>query len=264
MTNQILHYIEQGEGQPLVLVHGFCESKLIWQDFIPILAQKFRVIALDLGGFGESAHLLPEVVTIMTMAEQINDLLVHLNIEKCVLIGHSLGGYVSLAFGDKYPEKLKGLGLFHSTALADSEEKRKVRNNVIEFVEKNGVVPYIENFVAPLFYAGRQQELAKEINFVKSIALKTPAKTLTEVVKAMRDRKARTNVLAKVECPVMFIIGREDTSVVFESYADQIILPWDTSVHIMSFTGHMGMFERPKETLAMTLSFVERCYLKPC
>jgi pimeloyl-ACP methyl ester carboxylesterase len=260
MNLKNLAYLEQGAGEAIILIHGFCESKAVWQDMMPELSKQYRVIALDLGGFGESSELLPELPSVMSLADQVNELLLSLQIDKCVMIGHSLGGYVSLAFGDKYTEKLQGLGLFHSTALADSDEKRKTRNNVIEFVEKNGVEPYINNFVEPLFYSGRKAEVQSAIDFVKNIALQTPQKTLIETVKAMRDRKNRTNVLAKVDCPVMFIIGREDTSVVFESYADQIVLPLDASIHIINRCGHMGMFEFPKETLAMMKHFVRRCW----
>jgi pimeloyl-ACP methyl ester carboxylesterase len=260
MNLKNLAYLEQGTGEAIILIHGFCESKAIWQAMMPELSKQYRVIALDLGGFGESSELLPEIPSIMSLADQVNELLLSLQIDKCVMIGHSLGGYVSLAFGDKYTEKLQGLGLFHSTALADSDEKRKTRNNVIEFVEKNGVEPYINNFVEPLFYSGRKAEMQSSIGFVKNIALQTSSKALIETVKAMRDRKNRTNVLAKVDCPVMFIIGREDTSVVFESYADQIVLPLEASIHIINRCGHMGMFEFPKETLAMMKHFVRRCW----
>jgi pimeloyl-ACP methyl ester carboxylesterase len=260
--SKLLAYIEQGEGDPLILVHGFCESKAIWKDFIPTLSRRFRVIALDLGGFGDSADFLPKPAKVETLAEQVNDLWLQLGIDRAVMIGHSLGGYVSLAFAEKYPDKLLGLGLFHSTALADSDEKKKTRNNVIEFVEKHGVEKFIESFVEPLFYSKRHTELQGSIYQVKQIASETPEMSVLEVTKAMRDRPERTAVLRNASYPVMFIIGREDGAVAFESYHQQVMLAPESFVHILPQTAHMGMYERKEETLNMIEFFTEYCYDK--
>jgi pimeloyl-ACP methyl ester carboxylesterase len=258
--SKLLSYTAQGNGEAVVLVHGFCESKALWTGFIPVLAQQYHVIALDLGGFGDSDDALPKPVRVETLAEQINELLLHLGIDTAVLIGHSLGGYVSLAFAEKYPAKLRGLGLFHSTALPDSDEKKKTRNNVVEFVEKNGVEVFIDSFVEPLFYNKRHDELRASIYQIKQIARKTPEKTVIEVTKAMRDRPDRTAVLTAADYPVLFVIGREDGAVPFESYMQQIALAPDTLVHILPETGHMGMYERKPETLAIVQYFAGYCY----
>lgn len=259
-TNHFLAHYVAGEGQPLVLVHGFCESSQIWQNILPALTDKYKVIGVDLGGFGGSDDLLPHPTTIDVLASQIKDLLWHLGIDQAVWIGHSLGGYISLAFAEKYPALVKGLGLIHSTALPDSEEKKKVRQNVIDFVEKNGVQPFIDNFVEPLFYSKRHPALQGSIHAVQAIASQTPLKTVVEVTKAMRDRPDRTHVLREATYPVLLAIGREDNAVPFETYISQLTLAADTLVHIWAETAHMGMYERPEETRKLLRYFADYCY----
>lgn len=261
-TQYLAHYIA-GEGKPLVLVHGFCESNQIWLNILPALTSRYKVIAVDLGGFGESADLLPHPTTTDTLASQIKELLWHLGIDQAVWVGHSLGGYVSLAFAEKYPAQVLGLGLFHSSALPDSEDKKRIRQNVIEFVEKNGVQPFIDNFVEPLFYSKRHDELQASIYSVQSIASQTPLKTVVEVTKAMRDRPDRTQVLRDAKYPVLLAIGREDSAVPFETYIPQLTLAADTLVHIWAETGHMGMYERPEETRQLLRYFADFCYGMP-
>ncbi len=257
---EILAYTQLGEGKDLLLVHGFGESRQMWKDFMPTLAQYFKVTALDLGGFGESKNLLPQPCTLEQLADQVDTLLIHLKIEKFAWVGHSLGGYVGLAYMEKYAHKLSALSLFHSTTLADTEEKKKVRENVINFIEKNDVAPFIENFVAPLFFEPRHQELASSIDFIKKIALDTPKATLIEVMLAMRNRPDRSKLLATAHFPIQFITGRQDNAVPFESYAAQIMLPKNVDVQILDQTGHMGMFERPELTKQVLISFLQRQY----
>ncbi len=256
----ILAYTQLGEGKDLLLVHGFGESKQMWKDFVPVLATHFRVTALDLGGFGESQDLLPLPCSLEALAEQVDALVRHLEIEKFAWVGHSLGGYVGLAYIEKYAHKLTALSLFHSTALADTEEKKKIRENVVNFIDKNGVAPFIENFVAPLFFETRHQELETSIAFIKNIALCTPKATLIEVMRAMRNRPDRTELLANANFPVQFIIGRQDNSVPFDSYAAQIVLPKNVDVQVLDQTGHMGMFERPELTKQALIGFLQRQY----
>lgn len=258
-SQYLAHYIA-GEGKPLVLVHGFCESNQIWVNMLSALTDKYKVIAIDLGGFGQSADLLPHPTTTEVLASQIKDLLWHLGIDQAVWIGHSLGGYVSLAFAEHYPAQVKGLGLLHSSALADSDDKKKVRQNVIDFVEKNGVQPFIENFVEPLFYHKRHAELQASIYSVQAIASQTPLKTVVEVTKAMRDRPDRSHVLSKANFPILLAIGREDNAVPFESYIPQLVLAPDTLVHIWAETAHMGIYERPEETRKLLRYFADYCY----
>lgn len=256
-----LHFTQQGFGKKvLVLIHGFCEDNTIWQHLMPTLAKHYKVIAPDLGGFGNSAALLPQDVTIEDLAEQVRDLLQALEVKECIMIGHSLGGYVALAYAEKYAHTLKGLGLFHSSALADSEAKKRNRNQTTFFIQKNGVNPFAEDFSAMMFFTPRHTELEKEIEYIKNSVKKTPEKSILQVTIALRDRPDRTALLKKVNFPVLFIIGREDNSIPLSAYTEQIFYPQDSDIHILNDTGHVGMLERPQETLRMLLNFCKRCW----
>lgn len=255
-----LFYTVRGKGDTIVLIHGFCENAEMWDSFVPVLEAKYQVVSLDLAGFGESIELLEEGISLEDMANQVYVTLENIGLEKYILLGHSLGGYVSLAFAEKYPEKLAGLGLFHSNAFADTEEKKKSRNHVIQFVEKNGVTSFIENFVPPLFYEKHHKTLQKEMDFVKKMTLKTPQKSVIEVTKAMRDRKDQRHTLENLDCPILYIAGKQDTHVSMETYLAQVGLPKKTWVQFLDETAHMGMFERPEDTLKIVLSFLTWIY----
>src|ERR1044072_7106334 len=138
-----LFYRIVGKGEPVILVHGFAEDGSIWDGLADELGKEYAVIIPDLAGSGRSTGSM-EQVSMDSMAEQINMILEKEKIASCIMIGHSMGGYITLAFAEKFPEKLKGLGLFHSTAFADSDEKKAARNKNVEFIKKNGSAKFIE------------------------------------------------------------------------------------------------------------------------
>jgi pimeloyl-ACP methyl ester carboxylesterase len=249
-----LSYNELGAGMPLVLLHGFCESKAIWADFAPSLALHCRVICVDLPGFGESA-LDKENCSMEAMAEAVAELLSSLQISHCVMIGHSLGGYVALAFAEKHANMLLGLGMFHSTAFADKPEKQENRNKTMAYIQAHGVAAFIKPFVPALFFHTSRKKLEKTIDSTIQIGLQTNIDTILAVTVAMRDRVDRTQVLENLQIPVLYIIGKQDTAVPFEMSLAQIQFPKNCMVQILNHTGHMGMFERKKETLLMIESF---------
>ena len=251
-----LAFKSAGTGLPVVLLHGFCENKSIWDDFVGELAHRWRVIAVDLPGFGENEPI-SQPLTIADMAESLYHFLQTQGIDQCVLVGRSLGGYVALAFGEKFQQRLLGLGLFNSTAYSDSLEKKQGRSKSIEFVEKYGVDEFVEEFLTPLFFEGRRKELQGSIRQVVDAGKQTPKTTVIEVIKAMRDRKDRSKVLEKAPYPVLFITSKNDTAINFATAASQFWLPANATVHVLSNTGHMGLLERQKETLQMVKHFME-------
>jgi len=254
--NSLLSYRDEGNGTPLVLVHGFCESKEVWKDFSAILSSKFRVITPDLPGFGESKLEDPNT-SMDYYADKLHALLNHLNIHKCILVGHSLGGYIGLAFAEKYEHRLWGLGLFHSTAFEDTQEKKDNRDRTIKFVEKHGVEAFASTAVTPLFYPPKREELKKEIELMIRIAAGSSKEGVIAAAQAMRDRKDRTNVLKKIKCPVLVVVGKEDQAVTLEKSLQQCCLPHHSVVHFLADAAHMGMFERKKDTLKIVEGFGE-------
>ncbi len=254
----MLEYNDSGNGFPLVLLHGFCENKSLWKYCEKELAAHYRVITPDLPGFGES-RLEDSEVSIEYFADKINSFLDRLKIEKCILIGHSLGGYVTLAFAEKYNERLAGFGLFHSTAFADSETRKESRTKTIEFIQKYGVPVFAQSFIPPLFSLQNKTLLKTEIEELIIAASSSSEIGVIETTKAMRDRKERIDVLKKATIPVLFVIGKRDTSIPIEKSLEQCYLPKRNSVHFIENAGHMGMIEEKSETIKILLNFADFC-----
>jgi pimeloyl-ACP methyl ester carboxylesterase len=243
-----------GAGKILVFLHGFCESKAIWPDFTKPLAPEYRLVFLDLPGHGENTapH---EAYSMEHNADFVREALESLQINKCVLIGHSMGGYTAMAFAEKYLDLLSGVVLFHSSALPDTAEKKESRNKTIDFIRKHGVEKFMETFVAPLFYEGNRQQQQAVIEQLTNIGKKVALEAVIGTLAAMRDRQDRTSVLAKAKVPFLFIAGKQDPAVSLEQTLQQCHLPQISYTLFLDQTGHMGIYERPKETLAAFRGF---------
>ena len=264
MKNDTLSYHEAGKGKAVVLVHGFCEDHTIWSDYTQDLASRYRVIVPDLPGFGNSSPEYGEAVSIEYYARRVHELLEHLipSEESITFIGHSLGGYVGLAFADLYPERINGLGLFHSTAFADNEEKKQSRDKVAQYIQDKGVPAFTDNFVEPLFYAGNRQRLAGEIDKIKQQARLTSKEGAVSATMAMKERTDRTSVLKESKVPVLFIAGKKDTSIPLETSKEQFFFPSKSMIYILDHVGHMGMVEEKEECLTAVRAFIELCIKK--
>lgn len=247
----IFFYTDQGKGFPVILIHGFCETHEVWTRFAQQLSKDFRVISVDLPGFGKSKSL-PEGFSVADAASKINDLIKQLEITACIPIGHSLGGYVTLAMVNQQTSLFSGFGLFHSTAYADSEERKAARNKVIEFVSKNGVPAFIETFIPPLFH----DKTNTYIPFAVKMALQTKQETLIGYAKAMRERQDLTSVIKKYNKPIIFIAGERDTVIPLETLEKQAKLAAKPYLYVIPNVAHMGMFEQEAETLNLIRGFL--------
>ncbi len=237
-----LHFHEEGEGIPLVFLHGFCETHEIWNEFVRPLATHFHIFTVDLPGFGKS-ELLPAPFSIDQVADSVADWLIEIRIPKCVVIGHSMGGYVTLALAARHPELLNGFGLFHSTSFADTEEKIVNRTRVIEFVQKNGVPSYIDAFVPGLFF----NKANKAIPEVYRIAEQTKEATLVRYSEAMRDRPDRSFVLENHNIPKFLIAGTEDALIPITSSREMAKIAQNCRFYELKGVAHMGVFEAESE-----------------
>jgi pimeloyl-ACP methyl ester carboxylesterase len=243
-----------GSGKPVVLLHGFCESNQIWGVFANLLSQRCHLLIPDLPGFGKSA-LPPTPFSIDNIAELIWQWLDEINIKNPVIVGHSLGGYVTLAMTHQRSDEVAGFSLFHSTAKPDTEEKKLNRDKVIAFVNKNGVAPYIETYVPGLFY----QKGSHSIKDVYQIAYTTPAETLVSYASAMRDRPNRRQVLDDFDKPVLMIAGEKDDIIPLDTLMDQAIQLRKGRLSILSDTGHMGMLESTTRSVEIVAQFIDSC-----
>jgi pimeloyl-ACP methyl ester carboxylesterase len=227
---------------PLVLIHGYAEDGTLWDRQTDYLKKGHRVIIPDLPGSGRSP-LLPGETSIEELAESIKTVLDTAQIEQCILVGHSMGGYITLAFAEKYPSRVKAIGLFHSTAYPDSEEKIANRRKSIEFIRKNGSAPFIRQSTPNLFAGpSRQQHPELVSSLIERYAGFDPD-SLVAYYEAMIKRPDRTEVLKKFTGPVLFIIGQQDNAIPLEQSLQQTHMPSISHIYILSQSGHLGMLE---------------------
>ncbi len=255
----MLSFTDKGKGDAIVFLHGYCESKDVWQAFEASISKKNRVICIDLPGYGDSKPLAN--LTMESMAVAVFEVISSLKLEKLLLVGHSMGGYVALAFAEKHSESVIGLCLFHSSAYADSDEKKAQRDKTIKYLHDNGVESFIRPFVPPLFYVGNREKCKIAIQNLTDIGLKVSLEVIVNSAMAMRDRPDRTKVLKKAKYPVLFIVGKNDSAVKPEDSMAQSQLPTNSYVQMLGDTGHQGLFERESETLNMIKGFAKICFL---
>lgn len=256
-----LFYTDKGSGFPVVFIHGFCESGIIWKDLSEHLQGSFRVLCPDLPGFGKSPLPLKEDFSLEDIAQEIIDWLDHLNIHECVVIGHSLGGYITLALNEKFPKYFSGFGLFHSTCFPDEDDKKKTRNKVIDYINTHGSNEFTETFVPGLFYR-KSEEIQKDIERLILDARSIPNESIIAYTKAMRDRPGRCHLLQKSAKPILFIAGEKDGAVPIETSRIQTKPLNPEFVHFLAGTGHMGMYEKKSETLIMVSDFLQQFSIK--
>jgi pimeloyl-ACP methyl ester carboxylesterase len=248
-----IHFLEKGKGHPLVLIHGFCETSRMWTDFAEELSVDFRVMCPDLPGCGESP-ISGDQISLEEVAVQLEEWLEENSIENPIVIGHSLGGYVTLALLELMGSRLKAVGLFHSTAFSDDSDKKEMRNRTIAFLNKNGVEKFATFFVPPLFPEHRREEFSKEIDRAIQDAKRCTLDGLIAFSGAMRDRKERLDLLKSFSGPKLLIAGTEDGAVKIE--ASRLQKDAFSHYHELDGVGHMGMIEQKKKTLKIVRDFV--------
>jgi pimeloyl-ACP methyl ester carboxylesterase len=238
-----------------MLVHGFAEDGAVWEEVAKGLSTMCRVLVPDLPGSGRST--LPEsAVTMESLAGVLKELLDSLEIDECVFIGHSMGGYITLAFAEKYPERMRAFGFFHSTAYADSEEKKAGRLKSIEFIRAHGAAPYIRQSTPNLFAAATRENRPELIEEMIRRYSAFPAASLIAYLQAMMMRPGRLTVLENFPRPILFIIGEQDQVVPLDVALKQAHLPRIAEVRLLADAGHMGMLEDAEGGAAMIQQFV--------
>jgi len=249
--NTKISYSDTGKGGAIVLLHGFLENKKMWQDLAPELSKKYRVVTIDLLGHGES-DCLGYVHSMEDNADAVQTVLSELRIRKAIFVGHSMGGYVALAFAELYPANVKGLVLLNSTSKADSEERKKNRDRAIKAVKKD-YIGFIRLSIANLFSPDNREKFTAEIENVKLEALKTPLQGIVASLEGMKIRKDREVLLHLTPYPKMLILGKKDPVLVFPESLEQIE---GTDVKIVTFPdGHMSAIENQEELKEVLLAF---------
>ncbi len=245
--NKKIFYRIEGEGKPVLLLHGFAEDGNIWNKQISALKENNLFIIPGLPGSGQS-EMLDGNATLEDYAEVVKaiaDEAIFKNKKEnqFCLIGHSMGGYITLAFAEKYPSLLNSFGLFHSSAFADNDEKIAARKKSIAFIKKNGTHAFLKTSIPNLFSEETKKNKPESIEELFNIAKNISPEALVQYYEAMIKRPNRVSVLQSFENPVLFIIGKNDAAVPLQSSLEQCQVPAISIIHILQHSGHEGMWE---------------------
>ncbi|HSD06077.1 alpha/beta hydrolase [Flavobacterium sp.] len=252
--NTQISYTDTGKGTAVVLLHGFLENKTMWDNYVLELSKKNRIITIDLLGHGKTESL-GYVQTMEENADMVYEVLSKLRIRKTIFVGHSMGGYVALAFAELYPEKMKGLVLLNSTSKEDSPERKKNRDRAIKAVKKD-YETFIRLSISNLFSEDNREILTKEIEEVKIQALKTPLQGIVASLEGMKIRKDREFLLHTTSYPKLLILGKKDPVLNYEDNIEQIK---GTTVELITLPdGHMSSIENQTELLPVLVDFFKR------
>ena len=239
----MLHHEISGNGKkPLVLLHGFMENTTIWEEMEAHLSKDFTLINIDLPGHGKS-KVYQEIHTVELMAEKVKEVIDALKLEKINLLGHSLGGYVSLAFAEKFPEILESMTLFFSTTVADDDEKKQIRKRSIAVIDEN-FETFVKTSIPNLFSNNEKDILEGKIELAKNIAKSTDKEGVKAAQLGMAERPDRTEILENLDAKILIIAGKYDNAVKTENLLK--IIPEKTNIKTYVLDcGHNGHWEKP-------------------
>jgi pimeloyl-ACP methyl ester carboxylesterase len=243
--NLNLHYTDQGRGEPLVLLHGFLEEKGMWKEVAAAFEKTHRVICMDFLGHGKTGNL-GYIHSMETQAEMLKFLLDNLGIEKSYLIGHSMGGYVALAFADLYRNSVMGICLMNSTAMADDAEKKINRDRGIVAVKQNHKT-FMRIAIPGLFSQENQSIFSDEIEEITKKALNMSQQGIIASLEGMKMRVDRSHLLEQNDFPILMVIGEKDPALDVNSLKEQA-----KKGHVQSVIfedGHMSHIENKKELI---------------
>ena len=257
LNGKKIHYKIQGNGNTLVLLHGYLESLEMWEEHQILLSAKYQIISIDLPGHGSSDNFGP-IHTMPFMAEMVYKVLEQEKIEKCVMVGHSMGGYATLAFASKYPQMLNGFGLFHSHARADDATAKLNRERTIGFIEQDKG-HFIYHFIPTLYALENEEKFTVQIQHQIEIANLMSKENVIAAMAGMKERESYLDILIETNVPVLFILGKQDARIPLEIVLAQTSLPTTSQILILGNSGHMGWLEEQERTIITIDSFMQVC-----
>ena len=254
--NDISYNIKGNAKQTIVLLHGYLESKEMWNELSNFLSEKYKVICIDLPGHGKTKTFGNEH-TMEFMADTVNTVLEELNINKFLLVGHSMGGYVSLAFAEKYNEKLSAFVMFHSHVYADDDTKKANRDREIKLVQDGKYKTIVEVNIPNMYATKNLEKFATDLQFSKEIALNTPESGVIAALNGMKNRKDRFNIVANTKIPILFLPGKYDNLIPYIENDKQFTASKLIKTVVLD-SGHMGMFEDKEKAFSELSNFIAK------
>jgi len=249
-------YRERGEGPAVILVHGFLENQKMWDEVVNLLKEDHQVFTLDLLGHGKSDGLC-DIHTMEQQAMLINDLMSRHKILKATIIGHSMGGYISLAFAEIFPEKVAGLGLLNSHPFGDDVEKQEARERAIKTVRRN-YEAYVRAAIPSFFAPDNRKKFKKIVDRLIEEALKMTPENIIAALKGMKLRPDRSDFFCKRQrYPKLWIVGKRDPLIDLEKIRS-LAANCKSTDYIELGEGHMSYVENKKEMPAVIKRFLTR------
>lgn len=248
-------YRIEGKGDTLVLLHGFCEDLHMWDGIIDKLSAACCVIRPDLPGFGDSEQGAGSW-SMEDNAEYVSAILHQEKQNAVVMMGHSMGGYISAHYLEKYPEMVKGLGFINSHVFADSPDKVENRKKSIDFINRNGASLFVRELFNNLFDESfyEQHPQVPEALIQKALSIKN--EVVSGALQAMMERRDMRTVLKGLSFPVLFVIGKNDKTIPFNQSIEQTQFPPVADICLMNNAGHMSVFEMPDQTASAILNYM--------
>jgi pimeloyl-ACP methyl ester carboxylesterase len=254
----VLHYEISGAGPVVLLLHGFPENGTIWAGIVPALQNNFRVIIPDLPGVGGSD--LSGSDSIEVMAKMLNTILENEHIDELVVVGHSMGGYVALAFANLFPIKVKGLSLVHSTPAADDDQKKENRSKAIAIIEKGGKEPFLKQLIPTLFATGFAETHKEVLRTQLDRAMTVVPDSLVNYYRAMMNRPPHIALIEQAMFPIQWIIGEADYLIPLDKILPLAHKAKINFVSLYEGVGHMSMLEQPARLSGDLIEFLNYCY----
>lgn len=251
-----IYYNDLGNGPAIVLIHGFLETSEIWNNFAAHLSEGYRVLAPDLPGHGQS-DIFNHTHSMEFMATVIEGLLNAVGTERAFITGHSMGGYVTLAFLEKFPRKLSGYSLFHSHPFADTPEVLQRRKNDIATVTAGKKYMLYPDSVRRMYADVNIDKFHRAFERSKKIASGISAEGITAVLRGMMERPSRVHLMEEGKVPCLWILGAMDNYIPCETMKTRVKLPPDARLVILENSGHMGFIEEEEKAVNIILKFLK-------
>ena len=250
--NATLHYTDHGKGPVLVLLHGFLEDYSMWNIIAKSLSKSHRVICPDLMGHGKTDNI-GYIHSMEEQAKMLRFLLAQLKVRQCVVIGHSMGGYIALAFAELYHEMMLGLCLMNSTSYADTDEKKHNRDRAIAAVKQNHKT-FIRIAIPSLFSIENRIVFKTQINQITETALFMSKQGVIAALEGMKIRKDRSHLLTNIPYPVLMVIGKKDPAL---NFTIQLKQAENENIQTAIFDdGHMSHIENEQELIQVFTNFL--------
>ena len=253
-----LHICDSEVGEKcIVLLHGYLENMLVWENFVPLIYKDARVITLDIPGHGISV-VQGEIHTMEYLADTVAAVLDKLGIAQATIVGHSMGGYIALAFAERHPARTEALVLLHSTPYADSDEKKKNRQREINLIKSGKKELLAHTAPEAGFAAENRNRFRTEIEDLQQTIYLTEDAGIIALLNGMIERKAQSEMLHALGRPILFILGRKDGYIVPEIAEKMVTEHHEAEVVWLENSGHMGFIEESKTCANALLDFVSR------